>query len=87
MKKCDSEGWTTVIRPSESLFAVNIAELWRYRDLCAMFIRRDIVTMYKQTILGPLWFFIQPIMTMAMISPMLASFHSRPILTLPFKCS
>ena len=66
MKKCDSEGWTTVIRPSESLFAVNIAELWRYRDLCAMFIRRDIVTMYKQTILGPLWFFIQPIMTMAM---------------------
>ena len=66
VKKCDSEGWTTVIRPSESLFEVNFAEIWRYRDLCVMFIKRDIVTMYKQTILGPLWFFIQPMMTMAM---------------------
>ena len=66
MKQCDSVGWTTVIRPSESLFAVNLAEIWRYRDLCVMFIKRDIVTMYKQTVLGPLWFFIQPIMTTAM---------------------
>jgi len=66
VKKNDSEGWSVVIRPSESLFEVNFAEIWRYRDLCAMFIKRDIVTMYKQTILGPLWFFIQPIMTTAM---------------------
>ena len=60
------DGWTTVIKPSESLFKVDFAEIWRYRDLCAMLVRRDIVTMYKQTILGPLWFFIQPIMTTAM---------------------
>ena len=66
MKECDSDGWTTVICPSGSLFALNLAEIWRYRDLCAMFIKRDIVTMYKQTVLGPLWFFIQPIMTTAM---------------------
>lgn len=66
MKECGSDGWTTVIRPSGSLFAVNLAEIWRYRDLCAMFIKRDIVTMYKQTVLGPLWFFIQPVMTTAM---------------------
>lgn len=66
MKECDSDGWTTVICPSGSLFALNLAEIWRYRDLCAMFIKRDIVTMYKQTVLGPLWFFIQPILTTAM---------------------
>ncbi len=52
-----------VIKPRTSLFAVDFRELWRYRDLCAMLVRRDIVTMYKQTILGPLWFVIQPIMT------------------------
>ena len=55
-----------VIKPRTSLLAVDFGELWRYRDLCAMLVRRDIVTMYKQTILGPLWFFIQPIMTTVM---------------------
>lgn len=57
-------GWSLVIKPRTSLFAVDFRELWRYRDLCAMLVKRDIVTMYKQTILGSLWFFIQPIMTM-----------------------
>ena len=62
----DQGDWSLVIRPRGSLFAVDFAEIWRYRDLCAMFIKRDIVTMYKQTVLGPLWFFIQPILTTAM---------------------
>ena len=58
--------WSLVIKPRTSLFSIDFRELWRYRDLCAMLVRRDIVTMYKQTILGPLWFFIQPIMTTMM---------------------
>lgn len=62
----NNDGWSVVIRPQESLFSIDFRELWRYRDLCAMFVKRDIVTMYKQTVLGPLWFFIQPMMTTAM---------------------
>ena len=52
-----------IIQPKGSPFSLNLAELWQYRDLLRMYIRRDIVTFYKQTILGPLWFFIQPILT------------------------
>ena len=58
--------WTTVIQPKTSLLSVDFHELWQYRDLYRMFVKRDIVTWYKQTILGPLWFFIQPIMTTIM---------------------
>lgn len=53
----------TVIKPSSGWFDVNIAELWRYRDLIGMFVWRDFVAVYKQTILGPLWFLIQPLLT------------------------
>ena len=52
-----------IIQPGGSAFSLNLAEIWQYRDLLRMYIRRDIVTLYKQTILGPLWFFIQPILT------------------------
>ncbi len=62
----DEGGWSLVIRPRQSLLSVDFRELWRYRDLFVMFVRRDIVTMYKQTVLGPLWFFIQPVMTTVM---------------------
>lgn len=55
--------WTLIIKPKNSLFSLNLKEVWRYRDLLEMYIRRDIVTFYKQTILGPLWFFIQPVFT------------------------
>ena len=58
--------WTTVIKPKSSLLSVDFGEIWQYRDLYRMFVKRDIVTWYKQTILGPLWFFIQPIMTTIM---------------------
>ena len=61
-----NEPWTLEIKPQNSLFAVDFAEIWRYRDLYIMLVKRDIVTLYKQTILGPLWFFIQPIMTTVM---------------------
>ncbi|MCQ2120328.1 MAG: ABC transporter permease [Fibrobacter sp.] len=61
-----AEKWTTVIKPKSSLLSVDFGEIWQYRDLYRMFVKRDIVTWYKQTILGPLWFFIQPIMTTIM---------------------
>lgn len=58
-----AEEWTEVIEPRTRLFDLRLKELWRYRDLIVMFVRRDFVTNYKQTILGPLWFFIQPLLT------------------------
>lgn len=62
MKNPDSD-WLYEISPKGSLFSFNFAEIWRYRDLLVMFVRRDIVTYYKQTILGPIWFVVQPILT------------------------
>lgn len=56
----------TVIKPRKNLFDIDIKGIWRYRDLYRMYIHRDIVTQYKQTILGPLWYLIQPLMTTVM---------------------
>ena len=58
--------WTIVITPKSKLFSLDFGELWRYKDLIAMYIKRDIVTLYKQTILGPVWYLIQPLMTTIM---------------------
>lgn len=58
-----SEKWTTIIKPQTGMFEIDFKELIRYKDLWRMFVKRDIVTQYKQTILGPLWFFINPAMT------------------------
>lgn len=58
--------WTTVIKPKNKLFEVDLKELWRYRDLIALFVKRNIITQYKQTILGPLWFVVQPALTVIM---------------------
>lgn len=58
--------WTTVIRPKNKLFDLKLKELWQYRDLIVMFVKRDFKTMYKQTILGPLWIIINPILTTLM---------------------
>ena len=56
--------WDLVIRPQRHLLEVNFRALWEFRDLLYLFVKRDIITVYKQTILGPIWFFVQPIMTM-----------------------
>jgi len=61
-----NENWTTVIKPRNKLFEVNLKEIWDYRDLLTLFVKRDIITSYKQTILGPLWWIIQPAMTVIM---------------------
>jgi lipopolysaccharide transport system permease protein len=59
----ENREWTEVIEPKSSLLDWKLKEVWNYRDLLRMFVRRDFVATYKQTILGPLWFFIQPIFT------------------------
>ena len=62
-KNTTAESWDSVIESKHSLFDINLKELWHYRDLLVLFVRRDFVTVYKQTSLGPLWFFIQPLLT------------------------
>jgi lipopolysaccharide transport system permease protein len=59
----EGQDWTLVIRPKTRWFDLHLSDLWRYRDLVMLFVRRDFVANYKQTILGPLWFIIQPLLT------------------------
>lgn len=60
------ENWTLVIKPHQKLWSVDFGEIWKYRDLIQLFIKRDIVVQYKQTVLGPLWYIIQPVLTVIM---------------------
>jgi lipopolysaccharide transport system permease protein len=55
--------WTEEIISEKSLFSVNLREVWHYRDLLFLLVKRDFIVFYKQTILGPIWFFVQPILT------------------------
>ena len=57
------ERWTIEIKPKGTWFSIPLRDIWRYRDLLGMFVQRDFVAVYKQTILGPLWFILQPILT------------------------
>ena len=58
-----AEEWLFEIKPKSNFFSLNLKEVWRYRDLLLLFVKRDIVTVYKQTVLGPLWYLIQPLFT------------------------
>lgn len=66
MQQLSDEKWTTVIKPRNKLFEVNLKEIWDYRDLLFLFVKRSITVAYKQTILGPLWWIIQPSITVIM---------------------
>lgn len=66
MNPTTEENWTTIIKPRNKLFEVNLKEIWDYRDLLTLFVKRNIVTQYKQTVLGPLWWLIQPALTVIM---------------------
>lgn len=59
----EAQPWTLVLKPQRGWWDLPVAELWTYRDLVRLFVRRDFVAQYKQTILGPLWYLIQPVMT------------------------
>lgn len=58
-----NDDWTTVIKPRTGWFDIDLQELWRYRDLIVMFVKRNFTVLYKQTILGPLWIILNPLIT------------------------
>src|SRR6266542_695293 len=62
----NNENWTEIIKPKTHLFDLRLKDVWRYRDLLFLFVKRDFTAQYKQTILGPLWHLIQPIFTTVM---------------------
>jgi lipopolysaccharide transport system permease protein len=57
------ESWDLIIKPKNKWYRLDIADIWKHRDLLMLLVRRDFIAVYKQTLLGPLWFFIQPIFT------------------------
>lgn len=65
-QKIDRGYWTEIIQPQSSLLRLNLREVWRYRDLLLLLVKRDFVTYFKQTVLGPIWFFVNPIFTTLM---------------------
>jgi lipopolysaccharide transport system permease protein len=65
-KATPDELWDIIIKPRASLLQLNLKDVWRYRDLMLLFVRRDFVAQYKQTILGPIWYLLQPIITTIM---------------------
>lgn len=64
----EDDDWSIEIKPGSGFFQLHLDEVWRYRDLLVLMVRRDMIAVYKQTILGPIWFVIQPIMTTLMFS-------------------
>ena len=62
----EEEHWDLVIKPKDRLLAVDFKELWRYRDLLLLLVKKNIIVQYKQTVLGPLWYVLQPALTVAM---------------------
>lgn len=63
MENKEEQAWDSVIVTRGSLFKLDLAEVWRYRDLLGLMVKRDFVAFYKQTVFGPLWFFVQPLFT------------------------
>lgn len=63
MNNTDSKDWLFEITPKNNFFSLNFKEIWQYRDLLFLFVKRDVITVYKQTVLGPLWYLIQPLFT------------------------
>src|SRR5438067_13599627 len=61
-----NENWSEIISPKAHLFDIRLKEVWRYRDLILLFVKRDLASQFRQTILGPLWHVIQPVFTTIM---------------------
>lgn len=77
------ENWTAILQPKRSLLDLRLGELWRARDLILLFVRRDFVSVYKQTILGPLWYLIQPLLTTIIFTVIFGRIASLPTDELP----
>jgi lipopolysaccharide transport system permease protein len=77
------ENWTKIIRPKRGVFDLRLGALWHARDLIMLFVRRDFVSIYKQTILGPLWYLIQPLLTTVVFTIIFGNFAKLPTDGLP----
>ncbi|MEN6316051.1 MAG: ABC transporter permease [Clostridiaceae bacterium] len=75
--------WTTIIKPKTGWFDIDLNELWKYRDLVVMFVKRNFTTMYKQTILGPAWILINPLITTLMFTIVFGNIAKIPTEGLP----
>lgn len=76
--KPEKEHWDIVIEPHSKKFSLNLSEVWKYKDLITLYVKRDIITVYKQTILGPLWYIIQPIFTAFMYTMVFGNIANIP---------
>ena len=72
------EGWTTIIRPRSGWFDINLRELWQYRDLTMLFVKRNFTVLYKQTILGPAWILLNPLITTLIFNVVFGSMAGMP---------
>jgi lipopolysaccharide transport system permease protein len=79
----EEKDWLFEITPEKKLIDLNFNEVWRYRDLLILFVKRDIITVYKQTILGPLWYFIQPLFTSVIFTIVFNNIASIPTGAVP----
>lgn len=75
--------WDVVITPKHNLLELKIGEIWEFRDLLLMFIKRDIVTVYKQTIFGPIWYLVQPVLTMIVFIVVFTNIANIPTDSIP----
>ena len=64
----NNQTWTNIIKPKRTFFSIDLKELYSYKDLLVIFVKRDFISVYKQTILGPIWFIIQPLLTTLMFT-------------------
>jgi lipopolysaccharide transport system permease protein len=76
MSSKNSEEWDLIIDQNFKKGSYNIQELWRYRDLLLLFVKRDIIAVYKQTVLGPVWFFVQPVIS-ALVFTVIFNFFAK----------
>jgi lipopolysaccharide transport system permease protein len=82
-EQTDPEKWDMIISPQRNLFDLRLRELWHARDLIMLFVRRDFVAVYKQTILGPLWYLIQPLLTTIVFTVIFGNIAKLPTDGLP----
>ena len=79
----ETDHWDMVLNPNTHWCDLQLRDVWHYRDLLWMFVRRDFVSVYKQTILGPLWFFVQPILTTLIFTVIFSGLAKLPTDGLP----
>jgi lipopolysaccharide transport system permease protein len=79
----ENEDWDMVLNPTTRWWDLQLKDVWHYRDLLWMFVRRDFISVYKQTILGPLWFFVQPVLTTLIFTVIFSGLAKLPTNGLP----